>query len=539
MSIEFKKGRRSLAQLQSSIENNNKRIDCPGCGKVPFCSIHSISPFLIKMVCHICKTEWIKRFVDIKQDSNNSPFIHPTSGFCIYHKEQRCQYYCQDCNNNYCNLCKDEDEDHKTCKNIIKLSDLPQKQDFAKKIKEAKDYISYVTHLQSVCILRLKDQIIKIESFFNDYKAINSLIIEFTELLQDNYNRNDYSSIINLVNNTKFKLQHINEHQTNKDIMKDLAGNFILSSKPESFEFPESQHKISVLQALKFHNEEIRAICLLSERRIASASKDKTIRIINLIRNCCDIVINEHTSAVVSLIKLNNGNLVSSSVDKTIKIFEIRKNSYSCISTLFGHTNGVCKVINLNSEFFASASADNKIKIWTNQYPYENLRTLIGHKGCIFSIIKLKASNTIVSASASTSKGGDSTIKFWCFETEFPENTVNDVDCCNNNSLVEVKENILLVGSAYMELYLIDAVVRNIIRVIKCSFLADSLFAIDNCALIGNNYGGILFFDINDTSPIAVNKIHDNAVNDIINDGSHFISCSKDKTIRIWDVKKL
>lgn len=207
---------------------------------------------------------------------------------------------------------------------------------------------------------------------------------------------------------------------------------------------------------------------------------------------------------------------------------------------MLSHSNGICKMININEKYFVSASADKTIKIWVSKFPFVPVKTLRGHTGCIFSVIKLRNSNTLVSGSAPNSKGGDSTIRFWNFESEIPEKTINEVDCCNNNSLAEASNNIILSGSAYMDLYLIDSIKRRVLRVVKCSYLVDSLLIIDERIFIGNNFGGILYFSTKEESPICITKMHDNVVNDIIViDNDRICSCSKDKSVRIWSLSKM
>ncbi len=62
------------------------------------------------------------------------------------------------------------------------------------------------------------------------------------------------------------------------------------------------------------------------------------------------------------MIPLGLHKIASGSKDNTIKIWNI--SDASCIKTLLGHTKYIWKLVSINEEKFVSASFDLSIKVW-------------------------------------------------------------------------------------------------------------------------------------------------------------------------------
>ena len=77
----------------------------------------------------------------------------------------------------------------------------------------------------------------------------------------------------------------------------------------------------------KHHSNYIYCIVILKNKRLVSGGHDSKIIVYDKNYTNPELEINEHSSAVTSLIVSSNGNLISSSCDKTIKIFKIEENS--------------------------------------------------------------------------------------------------------------------------------------------------------------------------------------------------------------------
>ena len=72
---------------------------------------------------------------------------------------------------------------------------------------------------------------------------------------------------------------------------------------------------------MKGHSDVIYALVELSDKRIVSASGDRTLRVWNPIRRGCDGVLKGHSGWVQSLTLLDDGRLASGGDDHTIIIW--------------------------------------------------------------------------------------------------------------------------------------------------------------------------------------------------------------------------
>jgi len=151
----------------------------------------------------------------------------------------------------------------------------------------------------------------------------------------------------------------------------------------------------------KAHEKTIWCIIKLNETKIASAGKDKLIKIWDLSNEKCLKEL-KNQKAVICLAKLNLNFIASGGYDYSIKIWDI--NSGNCLNSLIGHDGVVLTIIKLSSNLLASGSKGSyQIKIWdyTNG---KNIKTISEHSNDVNCLIKLN-NNQIVSASR------DSTIK--------------------------------------------------------------------------------------------------------------------------------
>ena len=118
---------------------------------------------------------------------------------------------------------------------------------------------------------------------------------------------------------------------------------------------------IKSIKTISEHSSYIFCLLLLKDKRIASCSADKTIRIFDPSNNYhCDQVIKKPNNAVYSICQLDNGTIVSC-LDNVIKIGDFTINN--------AHVNFVYKVITLPNNRIASCSWHNSIKIWKSNPP--------------------------------------------------------------------------------------------------------------------------------------------------------------------------
>lgn len=116
-----------------------------------------------------------------------------------------------------------------------------------------------------------------------------------------------------------------------------------------------------------------------------------------------------HTDSVIRLCVVGEDYLLSGSKDATIKYWRI--SSIECIRTFVGHRSFVTSLMLLNnSKIFVSGSDDTSLKLW-NLETGECLKTLIGHKSVIYDIQQTKNAEIV-------SLDLHGMLKFWNIETE-------------------------------------------------------------------------------------------------------------------------
>ena len=151
------------------------------------------------------------------------------------------------------------------------------------------------------------------------------------------------------------------------------------------------------------HKDILTALELAPDKRLISASADKTICVWDLNKYQLLKVLQGHTEGVQCLKLLKNGNLASGAFDNTIKIWDL--NNYTCIKTLTGHTGHVFSLNQLPDGKLVSGASDWSIIVWDLEQGTQAY-TLEGHEECINSI-DVFADGKIITGST------DQTVKIW------------------------------------------------------------------------------------------------------------------------------
>lgn len=517
-------------QVKIPLKSN---IVCPKCGLVPLVTISSYSPLLIRIICHRCLGQWMSEYKSMKNQCEKERKTSKKIGLCSYMLHNiKNEYYCKLDYVNFCKKCK-EIGHHSSCFDVVSLSTLPKKDEFANKISKAKDYLEKYKSIKDLYIKREKDKnkIKLIEEAFSESISINAMIIEFTEFLLSNYNDSEYDSIMNLVTNTAFNLVELDEKSVD-EALNQVKNNFILSLDVKECEYPLVKYRAQLIDLIEVEFTFFYSLCMLQDSRLAAAS-NKDIKIINLSAKKVEISITGHSDCVNSVIALKDNLLVSCSADSAIKVWKVKSKDYECIATLDGHQKSVNKIIVLNDGLFASASSDKTIKVWSAQKPFDLQKTLTGHEGSVWSMIKLRKSDRIISGS-SNEKEDDCTVRIWNLNTETLEGVIENVWCFGNNSMVECQDNVVLVSSVN-NIFVIDAIKRSVLKRIEKASASSFCVIDEGNVFFGNSKGHLLYLNTEDYSFSIVNKIHNNFVTDMIIDNRRMIwTCSKDGSIKLW-----
>ena len=235
---------------------------------------------------------------------------------------------------------------------------------------------------------------------------------------------------------------------------------------------------------------------------------------------------------VIYISELDNNKLISCSWDRSIKIWSITQSSYQCDYTINNaHNDWIYKVIPLRNNRIASCSDDKTIKIWNSNHPYNLIKELNGHTDYVSSIIQLKDKDILISGSA------DDTLRKWNLLTYQCMKIINNVDCADNNSLLEIDNNRIIVGG--LNVITIVNISNDIIEYQLYDDKLNEVFSFlklrDGNILCGCSYGLICLYDIKlNTLSFRQEEIHDDAVLCLLNiNKNQFISSSKE--IKVWE----
>ncbi|KAH8430034.1 uncharacterized protein LDX57_007705 [Aspergillus melleus] len=137
-------------------------------------------------------------------------------------------------------------------------------------------------------------------------------------------------------------------------------------------------HTGACLQTLEGHDDMVNSVVFSHDsRRIASGSRDKTIKIWDAQTGACLQTLEGHDDMVNSVVFSHDSSRIASGSWKKIKIWDAQTGA--CLQTLEGHDEWVTSVVfSHDSSRIASGSYDSTIKIWDAQTG-ACLRTLEGH----------------------------------------------------------------------------------------------------------------------------------------------------------------
>ncbi len=248
-------------------------------------------------------------------------------------------------------------------------------------------------------------------------------------------------------------------------------------------------------------------------KRIAASSWDNCIRIWDLASYACLATLKGHTQWVQSIeFNPNNSELASASRDKTIKIWDIE--SGKCVKTFKGHTNWVSAVsYSPDGKRLASASFDETVKIWDVGSGQCN-KTLRGHKGPITYVVFHPKEEIVASASQ------DHTIRIW--------------DITTGNCLKVLKGH---TDSIEKIAYSPDGKILASASFDRTIRLWNPIPDVSVTGAIGSWFKDNVLKSSNDA--IKIINGHEQKVMSVAfsHDGRRLISCSWDRTIRIWQVE--
>ncbi|RNA11770.1 hypothetical protein BpHYR1_024511 [Brachionus plicatilis] len=322
-------------------------------------------------------------------------------------------------------------------------------------------------------------------------------------------------------------LTRVNHMGPRSIVKKNLKKKFYFTNK--------YQNKNEIFQnekccySFEAHEASIYCIHLIDTSTLASGSRDRTIKIWNLINYACVKTLKGHDDWITSLLLFDKNTLISGSRDRSIKIWNL--SDYTCITTLKGHTDSVISFIKINDNALTSGSRDTTIKIW-NLDNNTCLHTLTSHIYWV-NCFQLKDSNTLISGS------GDSSIKIW---------NLKDLKCVNTlkghtlsvNCLLIIDENTLVSGSGDATIKIWDLNNLSCLFTLEAHTFPVSCIQLmdENRIVTGSSDNTIKVWNLRNKTCTETFEGHTSHVTCIqLIDKARLASGSLDNSIKIWKIK--
>ena len=471
---------------------------------------------------------------------------------CIKHIDKKYEYYCEDCKEHLCIVCKGEHVHHK----IVILSEYIDDKEFEEirlTIEKGNKYLKeYYTVLKDNAINKLKEEIKKIQFAFEHSFNVNNDILTLVSLFSESFHKEapNYNIMKNIKANSSFQYRTFQPLENMKTLTQIDIDNMILFFNSNYIIKQDDEVDIDIIKELppvdlsNLKDEitltgfkgYINSLYLLNDGRFAVCSSEFQISIFTISLFQVECIIEGHSDTVTYVSQLEDGRLLSSSYDKTVKLWKQNDNKFIFEHSFEGHDNFVVKVIPLTNNRIASCSKDKKIKIW-NVNTKELEATLLGHVYWVNCILKLRNRDILISGSATK----DEKLRVWNLKTYQMTRMISNVSCCYRNSMIEYKDNKVLVGghNRIRLVDLIDYVIERTIETTELGFICSFCELRDGSVICGCGSGALLHIDVNEESPegkVVKEKAQSSDIIGIVNvDEERFISASEAHSIVLWN----
>ncbi|KAJ5292708.1 uncharacterized protein N7443_008661 [Penicillium atrosanguineum] len=289
----------------------------------------------------------------------------------------------------------------------------------------------------------------------------------------------------------------------------------------------------SCLQTLEGHSDSVTSTAWSQDgSRLASASKDETVRIWDPATGQCALALEGHSGWVTSIAWSQDGSrLASASEDTIVKIWDLATGQ--CALTFEGHSDSVTLIAwSQDGSRLASASKDKTVRIW-DPATSQCALTLEGHSGWVTSIAWSQDGSRLASASQ------DKTVRIWDPATG---------QCVS--TLEGHRDSVTLIAWSQDGSRLASASEDSTVRIWdpatgQCGLTLEGhigwihsiSWSQDGSRLASASYHIIKIWDSATGQCALALEGHSTSVFSIAwsQDGSRLASASKDKTVRIWD----
>ena len=482
------------------------KTKCLVCGKY--------SSQLKSFFCINCKRFFCSDCVGHHNTINSNHIIHQTPQSdtkCIIH-DQKYNSYCKTCLQDICEVCLNFHNSH----NIINYNDLiiNDLETINNNINCYEKIINYINEFRG----KLIEKINKMSQIFENQ---NKFIIHFLKTNKEIYEKQlikkelNYSIIQNLKQNINFpnienKLEEIKNiiEKINTEINNLYNINIL---KPEKSLYSQNIELIKIKSKIT-NNDSIKCVLVLEDGRIATGSKDKTIKIFNIEQNSnLDFSSFKEINAsnhVWHMAQFKNGNLICGEDFGIMELFDL--NNYNLIykyENVSTNLTAIWNILILSKSQNILSCCRQGLKIWESTNKYNLIKqldisiipnnTVMQNQGTnvMESIFELP-NNKIASTS------DDSILRFWDIDTYQIISSIDNIGCCSRTGFALINLNSLAIANRYEKKV-------TVINIINYEISNIFLFNNDTVCLLYLRDENLLLVgeqNINDISIIDFNK---------------------------------
>lgn len=456
--------------------------------------------------------------------------------FCAIHNKKKNKLFCNECHQSLCRSCLANHSNHEVV-DFKALENELKSCDFHKRLLEIETIRDQSLKSKEALIVLLDKEIDKwkeikkdLNNAYSQYDINNEKIKELLILFQLNYEILKTTFSIDLYDNIKLnaninKEELIKINNENSSLESQCSNAIHYFNNNAIIHFGLSVQALSTIQA---HDNEINCMIQLYDGRIITGSDDKTMKIWNINELKCEKIIQSLTEEIYAIVQINIEKIASGSSDFLIQLWNI--SNWNCFYTINGHSDSIFSLIVLNDTSLLSCSGDKGIKLW-DLSELNCINTFLGHTQAVYVLL-------LLSSGIFASGSYDTTVKLW------KSSKVECVYTLNGHSdyvtsLLELKDKRLASGSKDKTIILWNINTCTKVSIINVSRgIVFSLLQLRNSYLISGSYSDLTVWSLNSLRALSEFSSHSHYIKGIIElDDNRIVSCSCDKTIKIWTIK--